>query len=95
VHVLLYAALIVMGVSGYVRVIAGGFPIELLNAMGVPPLIGKDEGLAEVAKAIHATAKYVLILLIAVHVAAASNHALVLRDGVFSRMWPPFSPRKQ
>jgi cytochrome b561 len=91
VHAGLYIALAVMAVSGYVRVTAGGFPIELLNALGVPPLLGKDEPLAEAAKAVHATAALALIALIALHVAAASYHGIVRKDGVISRMWPPFS----
>ena len=32
----------------------------------------------------------VLVILIAMHVGAAAYHGLVRRDGVFSRMWPPF-----
>jgi cytochrome b561 len=95
VHALLYVFLIVMAVSGYVRVTTGGFPIESLNALGIPPLFSRNDGVAEVAKAVHATAKFGLIVLILMHVAAASYHGLVLRDGVFSRMWPPFSPPKQ
>lgn len=95
VHVLLYVLLIVMAVSGYVRVTTGGFPIESLNALGIPPLFPRNDGVAEIAKAVHATAKSVLIVLILIHVAGAAFHGLVLKDGVFSRMWPPFSTRKQ
>lgn len=91
VHAGLYAVLIVMAVSGYVRVTTGGFPIESLRALGIPPLLPKNESVAEVAKAIHATARYVLIALILLHVAAAAYHGIIRRDGVFSRMWPPFS----
>lgn len=90
VHVGLYLFLIIMAVSGYVRTIAGGFPIELLNELGVPPLLGRDKALAETAKAIHATAKYGLVALIGVHVAAAAYHGIVKHDGVMSRMWPPY-----
>ena len=89
VHAGLYVFLVIMVVSGYVRVTTGGFPIELLNALGIPPLFSKSEAVAETAKAIHATAKNGLILLIVLHVAAAAYHGLRLRDGVFSRMWPP------
>ena len=89
VHVLLYALLLVMAVSGYVRVTTGGFPIELLDALGVPPLFAKHEGVAAVAKAIHAVAKSLLIVVIALHVAAALYHGVVRRDGVVGRMWPP------
>lgn len=89
VHAGLYVFLLVMAVSGYVRVMTGGFPIELLNALGIPPLLPKVEAVSKVASAIHATAKNGLILLIAMHVAAAAYHGLLRRDGVFSRMWPP------
>lgn len=93
VHWGLYALLLVMPISGYVRVMAGGFPIELLNALGVPPLIAKNEPLAETAEAIHATAAFGLIGLIGLHVAAAAYHGLIRKDSVFSRMWPPL-PRR-
>ena len=89
VHTGLYLLLIVMGVSGYVRVTAGGYPIESLRALGIPPLLGKDEALADTAKAIHAAAKSGLIALILLHVGAAAFHGLVRRDGVVGRMWPP------
>lgn len=93
-HYGLYLAVLTMAVSGYSRVRLGGFPIEYLDAMGVPPLLPKNEPAADVAKAIHATVKYALISLIALHVAAASYHGLVRRDGVFGRMWPPVAPRQ-
>lgn len=88
-HLGLYFFLVVMVVSGYVRVTTGGFPIELLNALGVPPLLPRAEAVAKVAQSVHAIAKYGLILLILMHVGAAAFHGLILRDGVFSRMWPP------
>ena len=91
VHAGLYVMLIVMAVSGYVRVTTGGFPTEFLSALGIPPLLPKAEGVSEIAESVHATVKYILIALIAMHVAAAAYHGLVRRDGVFSRMWPPFS----
>ncbi|MFQ8430979.1 cytochrome b [Amaricoccus sp. W119] len=89
VHLLLYALLLTMAVSGYVRVTAGGFPIELFDALGLPPAFGKNEAVAEAAKAVHATAKTVLIAAIALHLGAALYHGLVLRDGILARMWPP------
>jgi cytochrome b561 len=90
VHWGLYALLLAMGVSGYVRVTTGGFPIESLNALGIPPLLAKNEPVAAIAEAIHAACAFGLIALIAVHVGAAAFHGLVKRDGVFSRMWPPY-----
>jgi len=90
-HFGLYFFLVVMVVSGYVRVRTGGFPIELLDALGLPPLLPKAESVAAIAKNIHAGAKFGLMVLILMHVGAALFHGIVLRDGVFSRMWPPFA----
>lgn len=88
VHVALYVLLLVMAVSGYVRVAAGGFPLEVPDALGLPRLVPRSDALAASAKQVHATARVPLIALILAHVAAALMHGIVKRDGVFSRMWP-------
>lgn len=87
-HLGLYILLAVMPLSGYVRVRAGGFPIEALDALGVPALVPRSDALAEFAKAVHLYAAYGIILLMALHIAAAAFHGIVKRDGIFSRMWP-------
>jgi cytochrome b561 len=89
-HVMLYVLLLVMAVSGYVRVRAGGFPVEALDALGVPPLVPRSEGLEDTAQAIHSATRLVLIAFILLHVSAAAYHGIVRRDGVFGRMWPPY-----
>ena len=88
-HVGLYLLLLVMAISGYVRVRAGGFPVEALDAIGVPPLVPRSEWLEDTAVAVHAATKFLLIGLVALHAGAALHHALIRRDGVFHRMWPP------
>lgn len=87
-HLALYALMIVMPVAGYVRVRAGGYPIEMLDAMGLPTLVPRSDALAEVAKAVHYYCAFLFAAVIAAHVLAGLYHKLVLRDGVFSRMWP-------
>lgn len=89
-HGALYALLLVMAISGYVRVRAGGFPVEMLDAIGLPGLVPRSDSLEETAKWVHATARYALVALILAHIAAGLNH-LRKRDGVFDRMWPPFA----
>lgn len=86
-HVLLYVLLIVMPLSGFIRVRAGGFPIELLDRLGFGRWIAKSESLASVAQAVHWTGAFLLIGLVALHIGAALYHALILRDGVWSGMW--------
>ncbi len=88
-HLALYVLLVVMPLSGFVRVRAGGFPIELLDAMGAGPWLPKSEALAAAAQGLHFIAALLLIAVLAVHVGAALQHALIRRDGVWQRMWPP------
>lgn len=89
-HAGLYALLLVMPIAGYVRVRAGGFPIEALDALGLPTLVPRSDALANAAKATHLYASYALVGLILVHIGGAVQHAVWRRDGVVSRMWPPW-----
>ncbi|MGY6548130.1 MAG: cytochrome b [Roseinatronobacter sp.] len=88
VQVTLYVLLLIMAISGYVRVRAGGFPVEMLDALGIPPMIPRNETLAQTAQSIHATARFPLAALILLHVAAAVKH-MIARDGVVGHIWPP------
>jgi cytochrome b561 len=92
-HRALYLLLFLLPVSGYIRVRAGGFPIEALDALGLPGLVPRSDELAEVAKAVHYWTGVVLMACLSLHVSAALFHAIVKRDGVFSRMWPPLGGR--
>mgnify|MGYP005857321029 CR=1 FL=1 len=85
-HAALYALMIAMPVLGHVRVKAGGFPIETLDAWGVPALVPRSDALASAAKAAHFAGALALTALAALHISAALYHAAVLRDGVFARM---------
>ncbi len=90
-HIVIYLLLLVMVVSGYVRTIGDGFPIELLDALGIPPLIPPMPELAQVMLVVHQFTVIALIGLVAVHVSAVLRHQLIERNPVLSRMWPPFS----
>ena len=87
-HVLLYALLVLVPLAGYVRVKAGGFPIETLDGIGVPALVPRSESLANLAKATHYYAGIAIAVLIVLHIGAAAFHGIIRKDGVFSRMWP-------
>ncbi len=92
-HWLLYGLLVVLPVSGYIRTVGDGYPIELLDALGIPPLVTGIPDIAHVMRIIHTLAGYLLAALIAVHVGAAVHQQLFERDNVLSRMWPPVRPR--
>ena len=87
-HGLLYVLICVMPLSGYIRVRAGGFPIEALDRLGVPSLVPRSDTLAQLAKTVHEYGGYALAAVLGLHIAAAFYHALVLRDGTFARIWP-------
>jgi len=91
-HWALLLLLLVMAVSGYVRTVGEGFPIELLDLLGIPPLLSEDVDLARRMSVVHAFSAYLLTALIAAHVGAAVHHALIARDGAMRRIWPPVRP---
>lgn len=88
VHWLLYLCLVTMALSGIVRVQAGGFPMELWDPI-IGGVVPRDKAVADTAMALHSAVRYLLVVLIALHVGAAAMHGLIRRDGIFSRMWPP------
>ena len=89
-HLAIYGFLLVMTLSGYLRTVGDGFPIELLDAVGIPPLIPPMAGLAAAMLVVHQFAVVGLVALVAVHVAMVIRHHVVERNPVLRRMWPPF-----
>lgn len=86
----LYALLLVMAVSGYLRTVGGGYPIEVLDALGIPPLAGEMPLWADRLSVLHAFTAYLLVAVVAAHVAIVARHALFGEDAILSRMWPPW-----
>ena len=87
-HWFMYFLMVVAAVTGYVHVIGLGFPIELLDWMGVPPLIPRMEGLAVASSFIHRFTVFVLTGVVGVHIAEVLRHHWVVKDGIMGRMWP-------
>jgi len=87
-HWLLYGLLLAMALSGFIRVTAGGFPLELFDRFGIQNLVPRSDGLAATAKQVHAWLRFPLIALIALHIGAALYHGLIKRDGIAKRMMP-------
>lgn len=85
VHHLLYIALIVQPVIGWLATGAGGFPVTFFG-LDLPKILAKDEALSGTLYAVHGLIGWALIVLIALHVGGALMHWLVLRDRVITRM---------
>jgi cytochrome b561 len=90
----LYAAMFVMPVSGYVYVMAGGYGVNLFGVVNLPNPIGQWPLLATAAKWTHILASYALLLALAGHLGLVLRHQLVLKDGLLHRMLPGRGPAK-
>ena len=86
-HAVLYACMIIMPLAGYVASNFSKYGVKFFNAVLLPPWGIEDPRIYEFFKGVHRVTSYVFVALIALHVLAAVRH-LVLRDGVFGRMWP-------
>lgn len=86
-HHLLYVAMVVMPVSGYVFVMAGGYGATLFG-LPVPDLIGKWEALGDLAEEVHAITGWIIGALLCMHIGAALYHQVMLKDNLISRMLP-------
>mgnify|MGYP002623586020 FL=1 len=91
-HLTLYALLLLMATSGYVRTVADGYPVELLGALWVPPLLPRMPGLAAASLVVHQFAVFALVVLAAVHVGAVIQRDRIDGLPILERMWPPIAP---
>lgn len=87
VHTLMLAATVVMPVTGILKSITYGRPVDVFGLRVIPPLLlEKNESLNELASIAHASVGFMLMALIAVHVIAALKHHFVNRDATLTRM---------
>lgn len=89
-HVLLYALLLVIPVSGWLWSSALGFQTVWLGLVPLPDLVVRDKALAATFGGLHKLLNFSMIALLTLHVAAALRHHFILRDDVGRRMalWP-------
>jgi cytochrome b561 len=84
----LYTAMFVMPVSGFLYVMAGAYGVTLFGVWEMPNPIGSSPMLATAAKWTHVASAYVLVATLAGHVGLVLWHTLVMRDGLIRRMLP-------
>jgi cytochrome b561 len=84
----LYAAMFVMPISGYLYVMAGGYGVNLFGVVNLPNPIGEWGPLAIAAKWTHILSSYALLLALAGHLGLVLRHQLLLKDGLLHRMLP-------
>jgi cytochrome b561 len=84
----LYTAMFVMPVSGFIYVMAGDYGVMFAGVIDLPNPLGRSDALASVARVVHVAAAIVLAAAVAGHVGLVLRHTLLLRDGLVWRMLP-------
>jgi cytochrome b561 len=89
-HVMLYAALFVMPLAGYLGSVFSGYPVKYFGVT-LPGWGWKSEAVKDFMSALHFTTSWVLAVAVTLHFAGALKHWLVDRDTLVARMGlPPF-----
>lgn len=90
-HVALYVALIVMPLAGYLGSAWSGYPVKWFG-ITLPAWASAIPALKEWMSTVHFVTSWVLLSLVALHVAGALQHAL-RGDGIMARM--ALGPRRR
>ncbi|WP_028486180.1 cytochrome b [Thiomicrorhabdus chilensis] len=83
---ILYLAMIMMPISGWIMSNSGGHEVAFFNLFTLPNLVGENETVHEIAEGIHGTMGPLMILVIALHIAGALKHHLIYKDNTLKRM---------
>jgi cytochrome b561 len=84
----LYALFFAVPLAGWAYSSASGYPIVVFGVLPLPDFVPHDRALAEAIKPWHGALAWVLVSMVALHVAAVAKHMVIDRDGLLRRMLP-------
>jgi cytochrome b561 len=84
-HGVMYLALFVLTVGGYLGSAWSGFPVKFFG-IELPSWAGHRPALKDLASTVHLWASWALLASVSLHVVGTAKHALVDRNGVLARM---------
>ena len=87
-HWLLYAILLALPLLGWANASSRGYPARLFGVVELPALVAKGDAFGHALGDVHATVALALLAVLALHVAGALYHLVVLRDRTVQRMLP-------
>ena len=87
-HVLLYALLFAIPLSGWVLNSSAGYPLQWFKLVNLPAITGRNEGVHDAAEGAHELLFWVLVVLVLAHAGAALYHHLFQGDATLRRMLP-------
>jgi len=93
-HGALYLLMVIIPLSGWLMSSAKGVPTVWFGVLPLPDLLARDKELGKQLTELHFALNISLLVLIAVHTAAALLHHFVLKDDILRRMLPlRFQPK--
>lgn len=87
-HGSLYVLMFAVPVSGYFYSLAAGVPVVYLGVLPLPVFMEASEVWKPILKQTHYAFNMTLLVIVALHLAAALKHLFIDRDGMFRRMLP-------
>lgn len=84
-HALLYAALLIQPLAGYLGSEVSGYPVRYFGFI-LPSWAGKHLALKDALSVVHLATSWVIATLVVLHVAGALRHAFIDRDKLLVRM---------
>jgi len=88
-HALLYFLMLAIPLAGWGMVSGKGNPVSLFGLINIPALpVGPDKATNGVFHELHEVFATLMLVLLAIHVAAAFKHMIVDKDGTMLRMAP-------
>jgi cytochrome b561 len=93
-HVLLYTALLLVPLLGWINASSRGWTVRLLGVVSYPALSEPGSAFGHEMGDVHGILAWVLFALIGLHVVAALFHRFILKDHVLQRMLPHAGPSR-
>lgn len=87
-HAVLYLLLAALPITGWIVNSAANIPVRIFGLVPLPAIVEPNKPLAELFARVHLTLVVALVLVLALHVAAALRHHWVKRNDVLLRMLP-------
>ena len=88
VHLLFYALMFALPLTGWVMSSAGGYPVSFFGWFDVPDITDLNDWLFRLSIVVHRWLAWMLAVLLALHAGAALHHHWHLRDDTLRRMLP-------
>ncbi len=85
---LLYAAMLIMPLSGFVYCMAGGYGVLLFGLWELPNPFGTSTLPTSIARATHVFSAFALLLPLGLHLGIVLGHHVLGKDGLIRRMLP-------